>query len=65
SESDIKEKAKEGQLAIEAKEGSKSVEGSSLPNEQRQKMKASVEGSVLGHSLCGRAVSLHESLIQG
>lgn len=63
SSAEIKAKAQDGQRLVEAKEGQKAIEGSSLPNETRKKMKRGVEGHVVSHPLCSYANALYESII--
>ncbi len=50
------------QCIIEEKVEGMPDEGSSLPNEVRQKMKASLECQFLDHHLCDSAVALHKSV---
>lgn len=63
SSAEIEAKAQEGQRLVELKESQKAVEGSSLPNETRKKMKLGIEGHVVKHPLCSRANALYESII--
>lgn len=63
SSAEIEAKAKDGQRLVEAKESLKAIEGSSLPNETRKKMKRWVEGDVESHPMCSRANALYESII--
>jgi len=59
----VEEKALAGQQLVELKESDKSVEGSSLPNEERKQMKIGVESHVRNHLLCARALELYAQLL--
>ena len=59
----VEEKALAGQQLVEVKESDKSVEGSSLPNEERKQMKIGVESHVRNHLLCARALELYAQLL--
>ena len=59
----VEEKALVGQQLVVMKESDKSVEGSSLPNEERKQMKIGVESHVRNHLLCARALELYAQLL--
>ncbi len=63
-DTDIAAKALAGQQLVEAKESGKAVEGGSLPNETRKKMKVGVESHVRAHPLCARALEVYGQLIE-
>ncbi len=59
---EVEAKAEEGHRLVELKESQKAVEGSSLPNETRRKMKLGLEEHVVNHPHYARAQVLYESI---